>query len=61
MRRIDARESNIELDYRSLPENLKKLETAQQLTEALQSFVDKVGVLSQEIESMAPNMKAIER
>eukprot|EP00042_Codosiga_hollandica_P057262 m.843922 g.843922 ORF g.843922 m.843922 type:complete len:239 (+) comp59540_c0_seq5:2081-2797(+) len=60
-RRIEEKESGIELDYRTLPSEMKKLEDAAQLGQALQQFVDKMAALSQEIESMAPNMKAVDR
>ncbi len=56
-----SKESVIEIDYKSLPAELKALEDSTQLRQAMTTLAETITSLTQLIESMAPNMKAVER
>ncbi len=56
-----SKESVIEIDYKSLPAELKALEDSTQLRQAMTTLAETITSLTQQIESMAPNMKAVER
>ena len=60
-RRIALKESAIEIDYASLPRDIKDIADAEALNKAMQQFHDTLARIAMEIESMAPNMKAVER
>ena len=60
-RRIAQKESVIEIDYSRLPKAVKEIADAESLNAALQSYMDRIAAINQEIESMAPNMKAVDR
>lgn len=51
----------IELDYSELSDELKDMENAEDIRDVNDQYVTKIAQLTAEIESMAPNMRAVER
>lgn len=60
-RRIHNKETNITLDYSELNEDLVSIDSPEDLADVDHQFVDKLQEITSHLESLAPNLKAIER
>jgi len=60
-RRIHNKETQIELDFSELNEDLINIDNPEDLADVDRQFVEKLQEIANHLESLAPNLKAIER